>query len=299
MKDNEKDLLANKKSVTKKQKRAAKWLESELDNIVQGKDEEDEVEGVEEEIELKDLPIIPLSTNDKRKLSEIINQPVDAQKSSVIYLGHLPYGFFEFQIKDFLSQFGEVQRLYICKNQKSGRPKGYGFVEFVHPEVAEIVSDFMDDYILFKKKVVCHVVPLLQAKNLPWPAHNIVDVRPFSAQREYADKYNNSNKVESSSSLTKKANKKKRALAKHNIDYTFDGYDTIINKLKSEEKVEAAKQAEQDEQKAGEQEEKMREERKAQAEAERKAKADANEKNKKRKGKNDNSTASKKQRQQA
>ena len=36
----------------------------------------------------------------------------------VIYLGHLPFGFFEAQMKSFFAQFGVVTRIKISRNKK-------------------------------------------------------------------------------------------------------------------------------------------------------------------------------------
>lgn len=39
-------------------------------------------------------------------------------QATVVYLGHLPYGFYETQIKGFLSQFGDVGRLRVSRSPK-------------------------------------------------------------------------------------------------------------------------------------------------------------------------------------
>jgi hypothetical protein len=39
-------------------------------------------------------------------------------KRGVVYLGHLPFGFFEAQLKSFFSQFGEVTRLRVSRSKK-------------------------------------------------------------------------------------------------------------------------------------------------------------------------------------
>ena len=55
-----------------------------------------------------------------------VNQP-----STVIYLGHLPVGFEEREIIVFLNQFGNVKRCRVSRSKKTGRSRGYAFVEFV------------------------------------------------------------------------------------------------------------------------------------------------------------------------
>lgn len=36
----------------------------------------------------------------------------------MIYIGHLPFGFEEFQVADFFKQFGEVSRSYVSRSPK-------------------------------------------------------------------------------------------------------------------------------------------------------------------------------------
>lgn len=74
-----------------------------------------------------------------------------------IYLGHLPEGFFEPQMRRFFEQFGTVTRLRLSRSKKNARSKGYAFIEFEDEGVAKIVAETMDKYLLFGQKLVCHV----------------------------------------------------------------------------------------------------------------------------------------------
>ena len=42
----------------------------------------------------------------------------DTSGRAVIYVGHIPFGFFEEQMKQFFSQFGNVTRLRLARNPK-------------------------------------------------------------------------------------------------------------------------------------------------------------------------------------
>jgi nucleolar protein 15 len=75
-------------------------------------------------------------------------------ESSVVYIGHIPWGFFEKQMKDFFSQFGTVVTVWMGRSKKTGKTKGYAFVEFTSNEVAAIVADTMNNYILEGKLVI-------------------------------------------------------------------------------------------------------------------------------------------------
>jgi hypothetical protein len=43
-----------------------------------------------------------------------------ARKSNVVYLGHIPHGFYEDQMRGFFNQFGDVLRLRLSRSKKTG-----------------------------------------------------------------------------------------------------------------------------------------------------------------------------------
>lgn len=82
--------------------------------------------------------------------------------SMLIYISadsrHLPHGFYEDELRGFFSQFGDISRLRVSRNKKTGKSKNYAFVEFKSPEVAAIAAEAMDGYFLYKQKLVCHLM---------------------------------------------------------------------------------------------------------------------------------------------
>ncbi|EDQ92075.1 uncharacterized protein MONBRDRAFT_3397, partial [Monosiga brevicollis MX1] len=77
------------------------------------------------------------------------------EKRGVVYIGHIPFGFYEQQMRSYFAQFGSVTRVRVSRSPKTGRPRGYAFVEFLEPEVAEIVAETMNNYLLFDRLLVC------------------------------------------------------------------------------------------------------------------------------------------------
>jgi nucleolar protein 15 len=77
----------------------------------------------------------------------------------VVYIGHIPHGFFEAQMQKYFSQFGEVRRLALSRSRKTGRARGYAFVQFADATVARIAAEAMDGYALMEKVLVAKVVP--------------------------------------------------------------------------------------------------------------------------------------------
>ncbi|XP_017480612.1 PREDICTED: MKI67 FHA domain-interacting nucleolar phosphoprotein, partial [Rhagoletis zephyria] len=80
-------------------------------------------------------------------------------KRGIVFVKHLPHGFFEEQLKNYFEQFGAVSRVRLGRSRRTGGSKGYAFVEFEYPEVAEVAAETMDNYLMFKKVVKASYIP--------------------------------------------------------------------------------------------------------------------------------------------
>ncbi|XP_037822909.1 MKI67 FHA domain-interacting nucleolar phosphoprotein [Lucilia sericata] len=92
----------------------------------------------------------------QKKINKI--QPKKDPKG-VVFIKHLPHGFFEEQLKKYFEQFGNVTRVRLARSRRTGNSKGYAFVEFEYPEVAEVAAETMDNYLMFKKIVKATYIP--------------------------------------------------------------------------------------------------------------------------------------------
>ena len=54
-----------------------------------------------------------------------------------IYVGNLPFGYTDEQLKELFSSYGETSEITLIKDKLSGRSKGFGFVTFVEKESAD------------------------------------------------------------------------------------------------------------------------------------------------------------------
>lgn len=99
---------------------------------------------------------LPLEGGPGRKLTE--EKPL-VNKATVLYIGRIPHGFYEKEMQAFFSQFGAIKRLRIARNKKTGQSKHFGFIEFIDPEVAEVVADAMHGYLLFEHILQVHLIP--------------------------------------------------------------------------------------------------------------------------------------------
>ncbi|KAI5959881.1 NOP15 [Candida pseudojiufengensis] len=141
----------------------------EIDEEVYGlsSDEEDVEEpphmesSDEEEIELP-----PSTTAAGHKVNKVI-KPKDStttktknssSKSGVIYIGRLPSGFQESELKTYFKQFGDIKNLKLSRNKKTGKSKHYAYIEFESSEVAKIAVDTMNNYLLNGHLIRCEYV---------------------------------------------------------------------------------------------------------------------------------------------
>mmetsp|Transcript_24240 Transcript_24240/g.95441 ORF Transcript_24240/g.95441 Transcript_24240/m.95441 type:complete len:101 (-) Transcript_24240:3035-3337(-) len=81
-----------------------------------------------------------------------------AQGPAVVYVGHIPHGFYEDQMREYFSQYGKVERVKLSRSKKTGRSKGYGFIEFESNSVASIAAQSMNGYLMFGQVLDVHVV---------------------------------------------------------------------------------------------------------------------------------------------
>ncbi|KTF86042.1 hypothetical protein cypCar_00014423 [Cyprinus carpio] len=97
----------------------------------------------------------------QKKVQQVKKRPKTGQSLSpgVLYVGHLPRGLFEPQLKSYFGQFGRVTQTRVSRSKKTGRSKGYGFVEFECDEVAKIVAETMNNYLIGERLIKSHVVP--------------------------------------------------------------------------------------------------------------------------------------------
>jgi nucleolar protein 15 len=62
-------------------------------------------------------------------------------------------------MKKYFSQFGDIKRLRLSRNKKTGASKHYAFIEFRHGEVADIAAQAMNNYLMFGHILQCRVIP--------------------------------------------------------------------------------------------------------------------------------------------
>ncbi|PQE07524.1 ribosomal biogenesis Gar2 protein [Rutstroemia sp. NJR-2017a BBW] len=89
-----------------------------------------------------------LSKKEKKAIRKAAEKAAD-EKPGVVYIGRIPHGFYENEMKAYFSQFGNILKIRMSRNRKTGASKHYAWIQFESKGVAEIVAKTMDNYLLF------------------------------------------------------------------------------------------------------------------------------------------------------
>lgn len=149
----------------------------------------------------------------------------DDELSNVVYVGHIPHGFYEKQMKDYFSQFGHVAKIRLSRNKKTGKSKHYAFLQFHTTEVAEIVADAMNGYHFFGQKLEVKVMKkadvheeLFKGANrvfrrIPWRE---IEVKRHNKERTEEEEKKRADR------MARLNRKRAQRIAEAGIEYTFD-----------------------------------------------------------------------------
>merc|ERR1711874_70598 len=149
----------------------------------------------------------------------------DAKDRGLVYISHVPHGFYEKQMREFFSQFGTVTNLRLGRSRKTGRSKGFAFVEFKYQEVAKIAADSMNNYLMFDKIVKCELVPQERRSPAVFKAKKVNNA-------EKTDEQNQKRQVRQMAKLEKIREK----LEKAGVTYSFQVAEMIEKPEESETK---------------------------------------------------------------
>ncbi|TVU04671.1 hypothetical protein EJB05_47801 [Eragrostis curvula] len=96
----------------------------------------------------EDKNFLSLEGESEKRLRKA-KQPEELENTAtVLYIGHIPHGFYEEQ----------MQGAQDCP-EPQGKCKHYGFIEFENPDVAKVVADEINNYLLFEHALQIAPVP--------------------------------------------------------------------------------------------------------------------------------------------
>ncbi len=116
------------------------------------------------------IPRLPQAESTAKKLEDVKS---DANEGpGVVYVGRIPHGFYEHEMRGYFSQFGDISRLRLSRSRKTGASRHYAFVEFASASVAKIVADTMNNYLMFGHILKCKLVAKEQLHESLWKGAN-------------------------------------------------------------------------------------------------------------------------------
>ncbi|XP_053993961.1 MKI67 FHA domain-interacting nucleolar phosphoprotein-like [Hylaeus anthracinus] len=119
---------------------------------------------LEKKISDKTKPVSKSKTIKSKKVNKSktnVSKPKPRRQNTkgVVYLGHIPHGFYEEQMADYFKQFGRVTRVRVVRSRNTGRSRGYGYVEFLHSEVAKVAAESMNNYLMCGRLLKATYIP--------------------------------------------------------------------------------------------------------------------------------------------
>ncbi|KAG9294880.1 hypothetical protein G9A89_003220 [Geosiphon pyriformis] len=208
-----------------------KIFRSGAESSSEGEDSSDEHDSNPEDPFAGNHPVIPLDPKDKNfKRLESLKTKQTESKRGVVYLGRIPHGFYEEEMRAYFKQFGKITHLRLSRNKKTGKSKHYAFIEFASEEVAQIVAETMDNYLLYESLLQCKLVPQDRIHENLWIGANKKFV-PTNYIKKEAEKYNRKRtpeeRIQQNKRLIGKDAKRRKRLQDFGIEYDFPGYKLI------------------------------------------------------------------------
>ncbi|XP_032667047.1 MKI67 FHA domain-interacting nucleolar phosphoprotein [Odontomachus brunneus] len=82
-----------------------------------------------------------------------------SKDKGIVYVGHIPHGFYEEQMEDYFKQFGKITQVRVARSKRTGKSRGYGYVEFMFKDVAKIAAETMNNYLMCGRLLKATYIP--------------------------------------------------------------------------------------------------------------------------------------------
>ncbi|WRT65912.1 uncharacterized protein IL334_002863 [Kwoniella shivajii] len=201
--------------------------DGEADSSDDESDDEDRaVAEAGRKVDMTSLPMVAKDDKSVQAKLKKASKKKDDPKGT-LFLGRIPHGFYEEQMKEYFSQFGDVTRLRLARNRKTGASKHYAYLEFSSQSVAVIVAETMNNYLLMGHILKCQVIPAEKVHPDLWVGANKKFRKIPTARVEKQKHEKDRNEEEQSKAdkkLLKKEGSRKRKIKDAGIDYQFEGH---------------------------------------------------------------------------
>ncbi|KAI5453626.1 nucleolar protein [Naganishia albida] len=192
-------------------------------------DSDIEMDGGKGKSSAVDVKTLPTIAKDDKSVQRKLTKAKKKQDNErgVLYLGRIPHGFYEDEMKAYFSQFGDVTRLRLARNRKTGASKHFAYIEMSSKAVAEITAETMNNYLLMGHILQCHVVPQDKLHPDLWVGAN-KKWRRVPASRVERSSYGKERSEEEQAKVRAKLFKKDQARQQKikdlGIDYEYEGF---------------------------------------------------------------------------
>ena len=95
---------------------------------------------------------------------------------------------------EYFKQFGQVTRVRVTRSRNTGRSRGYGYVEFMLPDVAKIAAETMNNYLMCGRLLKATYIPPEETAHsaillvTPWTEETYPKLRNRSSVTEIRNK---------------------------------------------------------------------------------------------------------------
>lgn len=117
------------------------------------------------------LPDVPLNDQGHSKLQKVKSKDPETE-SGTMYIGRLPHGFYENEMRAYFGQFGEITELRLARNKQTGASKHFAFIEFASSKVCKIAVETMNAYLLYGHILKCNFIPQQDVPAGLWKGSN-------------------------------------------------------------------------------------------------------------------------------
>ncbi|KAL4706467.1 hypothetical protein ACJJTC_003039 [Scirpophaga incertulas] len=169
-----------------------------------------------------------IQKNESTDTSQIEKQrkSVKRKPRGLVYIGHIPHGFYEHQMTQYFKQFGVVTNARVIRSKRTGNSKGCAFVEFKDTDVAKIVADTMNNYLMGKRLIKAEYIPPEKQRRFALRKNWNRNFNPTSEARQKANKEYNRTKTDEEElkharRLLSSFLRNKKRLSEMGINYDF------------------------------------------------------------------------------
>ncbi|CAH2071017.1 unnamed protein product, partial [Iphiclides podalirius] len=144
----------------------------------------------------------------------------------LVYLSHIPHGFYEHEMTQYFKQFGVVTNARVIRSKRTGRSKGHAFVEFKSPDVAQVVAETMNNYLMGKRLIKSVYIPpkdqRRNARRKNWnDQNNPGTIKKLQMKKAYNSIKTGNDDIKIANKLLSNLSNTKSKLKELGIDYDF------------------------------------------------------------------------------